>query len=146
MVLLKRGGITRSTTPRYAKGLRANHPAYSNEEEGKVLDRFTAVTGRHRKAAIRLLHRGSKAEAKWEHGPPRRDGDGVVSALRLVWEATDRRCSKRLHPFLHKVMRALKRHAKVSMAPEIVAQLRRTSPGEARPRDAGSVTPAPPSP
>ena len=56
-------------------------------------------------------------------GRPRRYGHDVSGALRVVWEATDRLCSKRLHPFLPEVLTALKRHGEISMSPAIEAQL-----------------------
>jgi len=52
----------------------------------------------------------------------------VVSALRVVWEATDRLCSKRLHPFLPEVLMALKRHEEITITPEVEAQLGQMSP------------------
>ena len=102
--------MTRSTILESVKGLRIHCQAHSNEEKGRMLDQFTMVTGRHRKAAIRLLRRECQAKVKRRRGRRRRYGRGEVS-----------------------------------MAPEIVAQLCRTSSGETRPRDAGSVTPPPPS-
>ena len=62
------------------------------------------------------------------HGRPRQYGHDVVSALRVVWEATDRLCSKRLHPFLPEVLMALKRHEEITITPEVEAQLDQMSP------------------
>ena len=65
--------------------------------KGRILEEFVQVTGYHRKAAIRLLHR-SPGPGK-RRGRPRRYTSEVVEALRVIWEASDRLCSKRQHPF-----------------------------------------------
>ena len=75
-----------------------------------MLDEFTQVTGYHRKAAVRLLCRGSPPRPARRRGRPRRYGPGVAEALRVAWEATDRLCSKRLHPFLPEMVRVLRRY------------------------------------
>jgi len=97
-------------------------------EKGKILDEFTKVIGCHRKAAIRLLHRGNQQGARKKRGRPRRYGIAVAEALRVVWEATDRLCSKRLHPFLPELVKILRRHGKATMTADTEAQLCRMSP------------------
>jgi hypothetical protein len=63
-----------------------------------MLDEFVALTGFHRKHAMRLL-RGEREPAKGGPRPGRRVyGDDVRAALVVVWEASDRICGKRLHP------------------------------------------------
>jgi hypothetical protein len=96
-------------------------------EKGKILDEFTKVIGCHRKAAIRLLRRGNQQGAKRKRGRPRRYGIAVAEALRVVWEATDRLCSKRLHPFLPELVKILRRHGNATMTADIEAQLYRMS-------------------
>ena len=120
--------MTRGSILEYAKELRAHYLAASKEEKGKMLDQFTMLIGCHRKAAIRLLHREGQGKVKRRRGRPRCYGHDVISALRAVWEATDRLCSKRLHPFLPEILSALKRHGEITMAPEVEAQLYRISP------------------
>jgi hypothetical protein len=96
-------------------------------EKGKILDEFTKVIGCHRKAAIRLLRRGNQQGAKRKRGRPRRYGIAVAEALRVVWEATDRLCSKRLHPFLPELVKILRRHGNATMTADIEDQLYRMS-------------------
>ena len=65
-------------------------------EKSRILDEFVAVTGHHRKHAMRLL----RAEAP-ERGPTSRPerrlyDDAVRAALIVLWEASDRICGKRL--------------------------------------------------
>jgi len=97
-------------------------------EKGKILDEFTKVTGYHRKAAIRLLCRGNQQRVKRKRGRPQQYGAAVASALRVVWETTDRLCSKRLHPFLPELVKILRRHGNATMTADIEAQLCRASP------------------
>ena len=52
----------------------------------------------------------------------------VAGALRLVWEATDRLCSNRLHPFLPELVTILRRHGESTLTAEIEAQLCKISP------------------
>ena len=52
----------------------------------------------------------------------------MAEALRVAWEATDRLCSKRLHPFLPELVTVLRRHGDSTMTAEIEAQLRQISP------------------
>jgi hypothetical protein len=75
-----------------------------------MLDEFTEVTGLHRKAAIRLLNRQGQPVTSKRRGRKRKYGTEVTEALRVVWEASDRLCSRRLQPFLPEMVRILRRH------------------------------------
>jgi hypothetical protein len=69
-------------------------------ERGRILDEFVAVTGYHRKHAMRVLRSGPTGS---RHGPrPGRRiyGEAVRAALILLWEASDRVCGKRLKALL----------------------------------------------
>jgi hypothetical protein len=120
--------MTRGSILEYVEAIRGRYLNVSRKEKGKILDEFTNVTSLHRKAAIRLLRRRGQVKAKRRRGRPRCYGSDVVSALRVVWEATDRLCSKRLHPFLPEILAALKRHKEITITPEVEAQLCRISP------------------
>jgi len=120
--------MTRGSILEYAEALRGRYLAASKMEKGRMLDQFTMVTGCHRKAAIRLLRRTGQVKVKRRRGRPRRYGGDVVSALRQVWEASDRLCSKRLHPFLPELIAILQRHQEVSVNAQTEAQLRQMSP------------------
>ena len=61
-------------------------------ERSRMLDEFVAVTGYHRKHAMRVLRGGCTGS---RHGlrPSRRVyGDAVREAILLLWEASDRVC------------------------------------------------------
>ena len=98
------------------------------KEKGKILDEFTKVVGCHRKAAIRLLHRdGSRRQGK-RLGCRCRYGHEVVDALRRVWEASDRLCSKRLQPFLGEMVKVIRQHGEPAVNAGMEAELCRMSP------------------
>ena len=81
-------------------------------ERGRILDEFVAVTGHHRKHAMRLLRGGA--------GPAERPGrrgrvyDAAMrEALIVLWEASDRVCGNRLLPLLPVLIEAMERHGHV---------------------------------
>src|SRR5690242_5480521 len=99
---------------RYAQGDRA--------ERGRIVDEFAAVTGFHRKHAMRLLRAG---QVTWRCGlrPDRRVYDEAVrEALIVVWEASDRICGKRLRPLLPILVEAME-HGHLQLVPEVRTRL-----------------------
>jgi len=108
--------------------VRGRYLAASRKEKGKILDEFTKVIGCHRKAAIRLIRRGSRVRTKERRGRPRQYSATVVGALRVAWEATDRLCSKRLHPFLPELVKVFRRYGESTMSAEVEAKLCQMSP------------------
>ena len=60
-------------------------------------------------------------------GRPREYTLPVVKALRRVWEASDRLCSKRLAAFLGELAPVLERHSELDLPPEVRGQLLRMS-------------------
>ena len=88
-------------------------------ERSRILDEFTAVTGFHRKHAMRLLRAG---RPKRRSGPrPRRRtyGDATREALIVIWEASDRLCGKRLRPLIPIMVEAMERHGHLRLAPAV---------------------------
>jgi hypothetical protein len=103
--------VTRRSIEEYAQALRPRYENGTKEQKGLMLDEFTQVTGLHRKAAIRLLR---KPENRVSRRPGRkREYMDLVEPLKTIWEASDRLCSKRLHPFLPEMLRVLRRHGEV---------------------------------
>jgi len=120
--------MTRGSIREYKEAVRERYLRGSKKEKGKILDEFTRVTGCHRKAAIRLFRHCNQPGVNKRRGRPRRYGMAVAGALRVAWEATDRLCSKRLHPFLPELVAVLRRHGESTMTAEIEAELCRLSP------------------
>jgi len=88
--------MTRGSIQEYTEAVKGRYLRASKKEKGRSLDEFTQVIGYHRKAVVRLLHRGKSPRSVKHRGRPRRYGPEVAEAVRMVWEATDRLCSKRL--------------------------------------------------
>ena len=97
--------------------LRAGRP-----EKTKILDEFVAVTGFHRKHALRLL-RGGYGPGRERRGRKRRYTGSVVSALAQVWQISGCICGKRLAPFLPELVSALERHGELLLDEETRALL-----------------------
>lgn len=97
--------------PRYLKANKAG--------KGQILDEFIAVTGYHRKYAIRVLKHGPKRKGLKKPGRRKVYQGEVVQSLERIWEIYGRICSKRLHPFLPEGIMVLERWHELSLSPEI---------------------------
>lgn len=104
----------------------ARYRATPAAERGAILDEFVAITGYHRKHAIRLLTRPVGEPRK--RTPSVRYGTEVREALRVLWEVSDRVCSKRLKAMIPAVLPALAKHDRLSDCAELRAQLLAISP------------------
>jgi hypothetical protein len=115
--------MTRASIKEYAEAIRIRYFRASKKEKGKILDEFIKVTGCHRKAAIRLLRHGDEPKGRKRPGRPPKYNNDVVKALKVVWEASDHLCSKRLHPFLPELLAVLKRQKEITIRAEIESVL-----------------------
>jgi len=120
--------MTRGSIQEYAEAVRWRYLNARKEEKGRILDEFIQVTGYHRKAAIRLLHRKSSRKREQRRGRRRRYGYEAVDALRKVWEASDRLCSKRLKPFIGELVRVMRQHGELAVNASLEAKLCQMSP------------------
>jgi hypothetical protein len=96
----------------------------SSDRTGKVriLDEFVVITGFHRKHAMRLLRAagGGRTVCRARR---RIYDEAERNALVLLWEASDRVCSKRLKAVLPALIEAMERHGHLGLAPEIRGKL-----------------------
>jgi len=88
-------------------------------ERSRILDEFTAVSGFHRKHAMRLLRVGQPKRRSGPRPDRRIYDDATREALIVIWEASDRICGKRLRPLVPVMVEAMERHGHLSLAPEI---------------------------
>jgi hypothetical protein len=119
--------VTRRSIIEYAEAVRERYFRSSKKTKTEMLNEFVATTGLHRKAVIRLLNRRNRSPAKKRSGRPRLYGLEVMAALKVAWEAADRLCSKRFHPFLPELVGILKRKDELSLTEETETQLCRMS-------------------
>lgn len=91
-----RNCMTRSTRDELISVLRERYRRARKVEKIRILDDFVAVSGFHRKHAVRLLNASQQCvERGCRLGRPVYD-EAVREAVIVLWEATDRICGKRL--------------------------------------------------
>ena len=99
--------ITAAVAERYGRSGRA--------EKARILDELCAVTGWHRKHAVRAL----AAQATASPAKPRRRnpiyGAAIKDALVALWEASDRICGKRLKVMIPTLLPSLERHGRLTL-------------------------------
>jgi len=108
--------------PRYRKA--------SKKEKQKILDEFVAVTGYHRKYAIRLMNSEEYKKRRKKPGPRRIYQGEVVTALEYIWEICGQICSRRLQPFLPEIVKVLERNHEIHISGEtkrLLLQMSRSS-------------------
>lgn len=108
--------------PRYRKA--------NKSEKQLILDEFVAITGYHRKYAVRILNQWVQKKYPRKPGPQRIYQGEVVTVLERIWEICGRICSKRLHPFLPEIVRVLERNNELQMSAEtkkLLLQISRSS-------------------
>lgn len=102
------------TRHQLVKAIRDRYLASSSSEKRRILDEFVALTGYHRKYAIRVLR--SQRLGPVSRSPRGRVYDEVVrDALVVVWEASNRLCGKRLKPLLPVLVPALEKYGHLSL-------------------------------
>jgi hypothetical protein len=94
----------------------------SLKQRSAILDEFVAITGYHRKHAIRLLSKPA-AEPQKRSSPRALYGADVRQALGVLWEVSDRVCSKRLKAMIPALLPALIRHGKIESDAALQTQL-----------------------
>lgn len=95
-------------------------------EKVRILDEFVAVTGFHRKHAMRLL-REVKEKSCGPRPARRLYGAAARQALIVLWDAADRICAKRLLPLIPLLLEAMERHGHIPLDPVLREQLLRMS-------------------
>ncbi len=129
MVLLgaAMGRISMATRNELLAALTERYGTSSREERGRILDEFTAVSGLHRKRAMRLLRAGRSAGRTRARPGQRLYKEAVREGLIVLWEASDRVCGKRLRVLAPILVEAMERHGHLQLVPEVQAGLLRMS-------------------
>lgn len=110
-------GLSMPTRRELVQKLRERYRRGSIGEKKLILDELVAVTGYHRKHAIRVLGgKGAPELATVRRRSWRRYGLAIKTALIVLWEASDRICGKRLKPLIPVLLPALERHAQLQLS------------------------------
>ncbi len=110
-----RAELVEAVGERYRSADRAN--------KGRILDEFVAVTGLHRKHAMRLLRAKPPAKLEGRRHARRVYDEAVRATLVVLWEAADRLCGKRLRPLIPILVEAMERHGHLDLAPDVKSKL-----------------------
>jgi hypothetical protein len=121
--------VTRASLREYAGVQRERYLRAPRAEKHELLNEVVAVTGLHRKAAIRLLRRAPHPGASRPRpGRPRRYGPAVAAAAQLLSEATGHIGPHRWHPLLPELLDRLTQSGDLLVPPEVDKHLRQVSP------------------
>jgi hypothetical protein len=118
--------VSMATRRELVMAVKARFSASSRAGKGRILDEFVALTGYHRKHAIRLLAT-PRAGREQSSGRERIYTVAVREALIVLWEASDRICGKRLKVLIPTLLDALERHGHLRLNLEVRDRLLRVS-------------------
>lgn len=104
------------------KAIRDRYLAGSVSEKRRILDGFVALTGYHRKHAIRVL-RAPLPPAASSPPRPRIYDEAVRAALVVVWESSGRSCGKRLKFLLPTLISTLESDGRLSITASVRSRL-----------------------
>jgi hypothetical protein len=120
--------VTRASLREYAAVQRERYQQAGRAEKQRLLDEVVAVTGIHRKAAIRLLRRAARARATpGPGGRPRTYGGEVAIVAEMLWEASGQIGAHRLHPFVPELLDRLLQCGEVTLTPVVDKLVRQAS-------------------
>ena len=120
--------MTEEGVREYVEAMQERYQKAGRVEKSRLLDEVCAVTGHHRKAAIRALNRKPGTPGQRRRGRPRTYDVALAPYLVQLWDASGGLCSKRLAPFLPELIAQLRRHGEVTIPDPIAAQLLQLSP------------------
>ena len=120
--------MTRASLREYAAKQRERYQGATRAEKHRLLDEVVAVTGIHRKAAIRLLRRAPRPRATpGPGGRPREYGPAVATVAEVLWQASGRIGAHRLQPFVPELLDRLLRCGELTLAPAVDTLVRQAS-------------------
>lgn len=115
-----------TTRKELVEALRVRYRSAAFGDRIKILDEFVALTGYHRKHAIRVL-REEAATAKAARTRNRLYDEAVRQALTVLWEAADRVCGKRLKALIPMLVDAMERHGHLDLDPVLKTKVLQVS-------------------
>lgn len=119
--------ISKQSKQELTEAIGHRYAGASKQEKTRILDEFIALTGYHRKHAIRVLTSNGQ-RATVERPCSRRIYDEAVKeALIVLWEASDRICGKRLKAVLPILIESMERNGHLDLDAEVRSRLLQVS-------------------
>ena len=106
--------ISMSTRKELVGALRARYRSAAFADRIKILDEFVALTGYHRRHAIRLLGEERSTE-NGAHASGCLYDEAVRQVVTLLWEAADHVCGKRLKALIPRLVDAMERYGRLGL-------------------------------
>ena len=116
------GGVTKIAKQEFVASIRDGYQQASMRDKCRILDELTAITGNHRKHGIRLLSGTAGTSGRQVVGKRTYD-EAVREAVIVVWDASDRICSRRLKAALPNLVDSMERHGHLNLDPEVRCRL-----------------------
>ncbi|HEY6644429.1 hypothetical protein [Povalibacter sp.] len=110
--------MPRSARSALTEAIRSRYRASSGKAKRQILDEFIAATGYHEKSAIRVLNASPTKARRTRRKSPLYD-EAARAALIVLWEASDRVCSKRLKALVPMLLAALERNGHLRLNEDI---------------------------
>ena len=107
--------VSKQVRNELVEALRERYKDAGIAEKSAILKEFTAVSGYHRKHAIRLLKARIPTAVRAAVGGRRVYDEALKQALVIVWEAADRICGKRLKALIPSLLTAMERHGHMKL-------------------------------
>ena len=116
--------ITKSARAELVRALHDRYKSANRAEKMRMLNEFGALSGYHRKYALRVLN-GAVEPREPAQSParPRLYGEATRQVLIVLWEASDRVRGKRLKPLLAVLLPAMERHGHMNLDPAIRSKM-----------------------
>ena len=115
--------VSKPARKEIVEAVRARYEQASKLEKGAILNEFAAVSGYHRKHAIRLLNPQAEVFVKVVIEGERVYDEAVKAALVLIWETADRICGKRLKAAIPHLVNAMEKHGHLNLDAEVRRKL-----------------------
>lgn len=109
--------ISMATRRELLSAVKERYRRENRKGKSRIIDEFVAVTGYHRKHALRLLNQSEKEPS--ERVGRRIYDEAVREALILLWETADRICGKRLKAALLRLIESMERHGYLDLDSEL---------------------------
>ena len=119
--------MNRASIREYIDRQRHRYRNATRADKSSIADEVVAITGYHRKSALRLLS-GRRRQARGGRvGRPVEYGPEVAEAARVVHEAAGGIGARRLHPFVGELASRLAAFGELHIEPSTDALLRRAA-------------------